>query len=152
MVGLPKTRPRHFENPVTLGVLVCMAAIYGAAYVVGDIGNYSGRALSLVKIHDNFLPMFMYGVMWLTVAGLCFAGLFSRRMFRIGFSSYVAACAGWSLLYAVLWINDTASFGLIVSALWWSTTTLLAHTVVVTELTAVKKIAHENGLEDNEVR
>ena len=152
MFGLSKTRPRHFVNPVTLGAFAVMSAVYGTSYIAADAMNYDGESLQLATLRDAFLPTFVYGTMWVLIAGACVVGLFSRRAFRVGFSSFVAACAGWSLLYLTLWINEPSSFGLFSSSMWWATVTIASYTIVVAELTAVKKIAHENGLEDNEVR
>lgn len=152
MTGLPKTRPRQFENPVTLGVFVVMSAIYGMSYIAADVMDYDGESLQLATLRSSALPTFMYGAMWVVIAGACVVGLFSRRAFRVGFSTFVAACGGWSLLYLGLWAGDISSFGLFSSAAWWAAVTVASYTIVVNELTAVKKIARANGLEDNEVR
>lgn len=151
MSGLPLTRPRQFVNPVTLTVFAVMSAVYGAAYIIGDVVNYDGEALQLVRIYDDVLPGVVYGSVWLIVAAGCFAGLFSRRVFKVAYSALTACVATWSGLYLVLWIAEPSSYGLLVSSTWWLAMAAAVYTLTVTELTAVKSIADMHGCDENEV-
>lgn len=148
----PLTRPRQFVNPVTLFAFVGMAFVYGMAYIIGDVVNYDGESLQLVKIHDDMLPSAVYGGLWLVVSAMCLGGMYSRRLFKIGFSSFVASVLGWSLLYMVLCIGDPASYGLLVSSVWWATAAVASYSLVVVELTAVKKEAKAHGCPECKVR
>ena len=148
----PLTRPRQFVNPVTLVAFAVLSAVYGAAYVVGDVVNYNGEALQLVKIHDELLPGVVYGVLWLVVAVGCFVGLYSRRAFKVAYSGFVSTVAGWALLYLCLWCTDTRSYGLLVSSVWWAVVAVAAYTIVVTELAEVKKAARAQQRPEDEIR
>ena len=147
----PLTRPRQFVNPVTLSALAGMSFVYGLAYLVGDIVNYDGESLQLVRIYDDVLPGVIYGSVWLLIASCCLAGLFSRRVFKVAYSALAALAGTWSGLYLVLWIVDPSSYGLLVSATWWFAMAAAVYTLTVTELTAVKSIADMRGCDENEV-
>ena len=148
----PLTRPRHFVNPVTLFALAGMAFVYGMSYLVGDIVNYDGESLQLVRIHDDLLPSSVYGGLWIVVSVLCFGGMYSRKLFRVGFSSFIACAIGWSLLYMILWLDEPSSYGLLVSSVWWATVAIASYTLVVTELAEVKKAARAQHRPEDEVR
>lgn len=148
----PLTRPRQFVNPVTLVAFAVLSAVYGAAYIIGDVVNYSGESLQLIRIHDDMLPGVVYGGLWLVVAVGCFVGLYSRRAFKVAYSGFVSTVAGWSLLYLCLWCTDTRSYGLLVSSVWWAVVAVAAYTIVVIELTAVKKAAKAHGCPEYKVR
>lgn len=148
----PRTRPGHFENPVTLVAFAVLSAVYGVAYIVGDLVNYNGESLQLIRVHDDMLPGVVYGGLWVVVSVGCFVGLYSRRVFRVAYSGFVAAVAGWSLLYLCLWFADRSSYGLLVSSVWWAVVAVAAYTVVVIELATVKQKAREHGCPEHEVR
>lgn len=148
----PRTRPRQYVNPVALVSLAGMALIYGASYLVGEIVNYDGESLQLVRIHDDLLPSAVYGALWIIVSVLCFGGVYSRWLFRVGFSAFIACAIGWSLLYMILWVSDPLSYGLLVSSVWWATVSVTTYTLVVTELAEVKKAARAQQRPEDEVR
>lgn len=148
----PLTRPRQFVNPVTLVAFAVLSTVYGAAYVVGDVVNYNGESLQLIRIHDDLLPSVVYGALWLVGGVGCFVGLYSRRVFRVAYSGFVATVAGWALLYLFLWCTDTSSYGLLVSSVWWAVVAVAAYTIVVIELTDVKQKARELRCSEQDVR
>lgn len=149
-----RTRPRDYDNPVTLTAIATAGFVYGVAYFVGDLTNYDGESLQLIQIGDG-LPVALYGLIWAVSAGVGLLGMFSRRLFSLGFTTLAAVMAGWSLLYLVLFIFDddpNDAFGLLVSSGWWAAHALATYTLTVHERTLTNLAITDKAIDEQRIK